>query len=208
MYRQITALNPKIWFLCLMAFVISWSGVSYAFVGSNHMNGSLSSVQNLQNSPQHSQHLPINRGMRPCHDLHPVAQKDLKSDHFTYHDQLKVQQLTVQHSAGHSKTHSFSEHAQDPHTQQQVKATHCQQDQADHPASIYSSDSNPSVHQQHGQCHDCSQLHCQSISSSLDTSAVGIIQALFTSEMHSQNSTYTAQHLSGYWQKILRPPKA
>ena len=62
--------------------------------------------------------------------------------------------------------------------------------------------------QQHFSCNDCLQLHCQSLSLWLDSQAHPLVH-LHTIQEHPQlNFAYFAQHLSGFWQQILRPPKA
>ncbi|GAA5555561.1 hypothetical protein Asch01_00251 [Acinetobacter schindleri] len=66
---------------------------------------------------------------------------------------------------------------------------------------------NPASSQQH-ECLDCSFSACQSMMSWFNTES----QPLTTSQLYEANSKlsfpYTGRHLSGYWQDILRPPKA
>ncbi|WP_406612577.1 hypothetical protein [Acinetobacter schindleri] len=61
--------------------------------------------------------------------------------------------------------------------------------------------------QQH-ECLDCSFSACQSMMSWLNTES----QPLTILHPYEANTAlsfpYTARHLSGYWQDILRPPKA
>lgn len=61
---------------------------------------------------------------------------------------------------------------------------------------------------QHLSCGDCNQLYCQSLSTWLD--AQGVESFDFAELQQSQlfNFDYFAQHLNGFWQQILRPPKA
>ncbi len=55
-------------------------------------------------------------------------------------------------------------------------------------------------------CHDCPPLHCQLMASAvLPTSQLLPEMAIIFYDL-AQNSLYQAQDLSGYWQRILRPP--
>lgn len=58
------------------------------------------------------------------------------------------------------------------------------------------------------QCADCAQLHCQTLSIWLDTAVTDPLQYFHPDTLTNLHSRYTAQHLIGYWQEILRPPKA
>lgn len=58
------------------------------------------------------------------------------------------------------------------------------------------------------QCADCAQLHCQTLSVWLDTAVTDPLQYFHPDTLTNLHSRYTAQHLIGYWQEILRPPKA
>ena len=58
------------------------------------------------------------------------------------------------------------------------------------------------------QCADCAQLHCQTLIVWLDTAVADTLQHLPPEALTNLHSRYTAQHLLGYWQEILRPPKA
>lgn len=62
--------------------------------------------------------------------------------------------------------------------------------------------------QQHFSCNDCLQLHCQSLSLWLDSQSHPLVQVQAIQEHPQLNFAYSAQHLSGFWQQILRPPKA
>lgn len=57
------------------------------------------------------------------------------------------------------------------------------------------------------QCADCAQLHCQTLSVWLDTAVTDPLQYFHAETLTNLHSRYTAQHLIGYWQEILRPPK-
>ena len=58
------------------------------------------------------------------------------------------------------------------------------------------------------QCADCAQLHCQTMTVWLDTAVADALQNPHPDSVSNLHSRYMAQHLIGYWQEILRPPKA
>lgn len=61
---------------------------------------------------------------------------------------------------------------------------------------------------QHGEhCQDCNPVHCQMVNLALQQ-AVPDIETSFIPSTSQFSSIYQAQHLAGYWQEILRPPKA
>ncbi len=65
-----------------------------------------------------------------------------------------------------------------------------------------------SQHQQHLNCPDCQILHCQSINADLPQATVNLT-AQPSAELEVMQ--YGIDHpvdLTGYWQEILRPPKA
>ena len=71
-------------------------------------------------------------------------------------------------------------------------------------------DCHPSIkdQMQHTSCNDCAQLHCQSVSTWLDAQTVKLFSAETSQQLQQLNFEYSAQHLTGFWQQILRPPKA
>jgi len=93
-----------------------------------------------------------------------------------------------QHSAEHDQ-HHFTVHHIEPDSD-------CHQHTSDHD------------HQQHFSCNDCVQLHCQSLTTWLDAQIPSFVHLTSVQEQPQLNADYSAQHLSGFWQKILRPPKA
>lgn len=202
MYRSLTALNHKVWFLWLMIFVIGWSGVSYAFAASQHLSQDSSAVA--------SQHDLI----PACH-MHSKAQVDVGKNHLK--SDLSNAHLAIDQHIEHLK-HSVDhfEQAQVSQYDQSLRLNlYCQHDQA----TAVTHTTNMDVesidhgldhvqHQQHAKCHECSPLHCQSISSSLDTAVIVAFQPLSERQQYLQHSNYLAQHLLGHWQDILRPPKA
>lgn len=58
-------------------------------------------------------------------------------------------------------------------------------------------------------CLDCnSTSHCQSINLGLDQHSPSLTSSPFLELSTRTNTDYQARHLAGYWQEILRPPKA
>lgn len=83
------------------------------------------------------------------------------------------------------------------HSSEHVKAAHdqdCHQTMTDQ--------------QQHFSCNDCVQLHCQSLTTWLDSQTAELLNLDNIQEHPQRNFDYSAQHLTGFWQQILRPPKA
>ncbi|TCB49628.1 hypothetical protein E0H80_11600 [Acinetobacter sp. ANC 4779] len=62
--------------------------------------------------------------------------------------------------------------------------------------------------QQHFSCNDCVQLHCQSLILWLDSETIAFLNLNNIQQHPQHNFNYSAQHLTGFWQQILRPPKA
>lgn len=56
-------------------------------------------------------------------------------------------------------------------------------------------------------CHECSQLLCQNYISWLDETSLNLNEPQNYSSISSPHLAYQAQHLAGFWQEILRPPK-
>ena len=119
------------------------------------------------------------------------------------HQQM-MSELTIQHEDKMPMTTMSGCHdavKTQPHMQQhpveQVDVSHdldCHQGMSDQ--------------QQHFSCNDCLQLHCQSLSLWLDSQAHPLVHVQAIQEHPQLNFAYSAQHLSGFWQQILRPPKA
>ncbi|WP_336941714.1 hypothetical protein [Acinetobacter pittii] len=63
-------------------------------------------------------------------------------------------------------------------------------------------------HHSHGEhCQDCNPVHCQMVNLALQQ-AVPDVESPLIPISYQFSSIYQAQHLAGYWQEILRPPKA
>jgi len=58
------------------------------------------------------------------------------------------------------------------------------------------------------QCQECAQYHCQTTLTLLDVEPLAFVQLEAALVQSSPHFRYQAQHLVGYWQEILRPPKA
>ncbi|EOQ67195.1 hypothetical protein [Acinetobacter pittii] len=64
------------------------------------------------------------------------------------------------------------------------------------------------VSHSHGEhCQDCNPVHCQIVNLALQH-ALPDLESQFIPISSQFSSIYQAQHLAGYWQEILRPPKA
>ncbi|KXZ71030.1 hypothetical protein [Acinetobacter venetianus] len=58
-------------------------------------------------------------------------------------------------------------------------------------------------------CQDCNQpSHCQNVNLALDQQVPTLSLTSIFELNHRTNTDYQARHLAGYWQEILRPPKA
>ncbi|WP_291354290.1 MULTISPECIES: hypothetical protein [unclassified Acinetobacter] len=119
------------------------------------------------------------------------------------HQQM-MSELTVQHedkmpmttmSGCHDSVKTLPD--MQHHPVDQLKVQHdqdCHQDMGDQ--------------QQHFSCNDCVPLHCQSLTVWLDSQISDLVHLEEVQEHPQRNFDYSAQHLSGFWQQILRPPKA
>lgn len=59
-----------------------------------------------------------------------------------------------------------------------------------------------------GDCHECALWHCQNVIPALDGMANIFIKHPLEIDNPALIDRYQAQHLHGFWQEILRPPKA
>ena len=55
-------------------------------------------------------------------------------------------------------------------------------------------------------CHDCPPLHCELMASAVLPTGQLLPEFVSIPNNLTQDSLYQAQDLSGYWQRILRPP--
>ncbi|MDH1068390.1 hypothetical protein N5B96_02605 [Acinetobacter johnsonii] len=58
------------------------------------------------------------------------------------------------------------------------------------------------------QCQECAQYHCQTTLTLLYVEPLAVVQLEAALAQSTPHFRYHAQHLVGYWQEILRPPKA
>jgi len=58
------------------------------------------------------------------------------------------------------------------------------------------------------QCQECAQYHCQTTLTLLEVEQLALVQLEVALAQSTPHFRYQAQHLVGYWQEILRPPKA
>ncbi len=116
-------------------------------------------------------------------------------DDFSYWvDGVSIAQTPMQHDLHTMPCHS-----------EQMKH-HSMHIQADEQATCHQSMSQ--VSHQHGKhCQDCNPVHCQMVNLALQQ-AIPDIESSFIPIPSQFSSIYQAQHLAGYWQEILRPPKA
>ena len=58
------------------------------------------------------------------------------------------------------------------------------------------------------QCQECAQYHCQTTLTLLEAEPLAVVHLEAALVQSSPHFRYQAKHLVGYWQEILRPPKA
>ena len=63
-------------------------------------------------------------------------------------------------------------------------------------------------HAQHSECQDCTLFACQSSIVWFNSDIPKLSLPYEIQHSQALNIAYHAQHLSGHWQEILRPPKA
>lgn len=115
-----------------------------------------------------------------------------------------VQQPSTQNVAEHPQHQTLSQAQPDCHAAAPMQhSQHLAQMDLQKPCDSHSSSSTPVK-----QCADCAQLHCQTLSVWLDTAVADPLLHFSSDPATNLHGRYTAQHLIGYWQEILRPPKA
>lgn len=57
-------------------------------------------------------------------------------------------------------------------------------------------------------CQNCHQFHCQSLSYFIEYAVPHLVERPAVISRTSMDTDHYIQHLTGYWQRILRPPKA
>ncbi|WP_130804574.1 hypothetical protein [Acinetobacter ihumii] len=141
----------RTWFVLLMVFMMSWSGVAVASVKNMHVGMMQSIVQPIQHLSKKS----------PCDDPHIHANK-------------------MQHDLAHTPQDKM----------------HCDQQPQLHSSNISVS------------CQDCHQLHCQNLNNYVEHVIPTLPEHTVFAAMATPPSDYNVQHFTGFWQEILRPPKA
>ncbi|NNG83104.1 MULTISPECIES: hypothetical protein [Acinetobacter Taxon 24D] len=120
----------------------------------------------------------------------PMHQQMMNEANVDYHPNAEITAMS-----GCYDSVSVEPHMQ--HSSEHVKAAHdqdCHQTMTDQ--------------QQHFSCNDCVHLHCQSLTVWLDSQISDLVHLEEAQEHLQRNFDYSAQHLTGFWQQILRPPKA
>lgn len=187
-----------------MAFVMGWSGLVYASVQttaiqhSHHIAHSIhhdtSVGQALSSSQKMAEQSDASRSHRmpDCHQQHQniqqVAQSDQENQRVLHHQDCNHDLTHVQMtSMGQSATHT-----QNAHTSPSTDHGHTKQHLSDH-----------------HHCDDCSPTHCQTVKvNELNPPVLSLKLNIGYRNSEPLNTDVHVQHLVGFWQQILRPPKA
>ena len=138
------------------------------------------------------------------------------------HQQMMIEMTTAQHTSQNSKTDTVSVKQQgdsahilpdchQPLVKQNAKPSHHQTVELKNTTTqaAHCDEMNLQSQANMGQmdCQDCALWHCQFSTSLMDAALVNV-QAVSMTEYHDvPKFIYTAQHLKGHWQEILRPPQ-
>lgn len=144
----VTHFLKQAWFICLMTFVIGWSGMSNALSSTSH-------ITPVSNAAQLEHQAIVNSAAAHCAEM---AQLDAAQD-------LLDRQASSCHLADAA-----------------------------------------SATMKH--CPDCRISFCQSLFVWLSPTSIPLSLLAPSESSHKQLIAYQAQHLAGFWQEILRPPKA
>ncbi|MHA3105360.1 hypothetical protein [Acinetobacter sp. ANC 3791] len=104
-------------------------------------------------------------------------------------------EMLMQSDMSSMPQHTMSEHCHQP--SMPMKMSNDCQDQV-----------SSSQHQQHLNCPDCQIMHCQSVNADLPQATSILTEQSSTDVATTQYWTDHRTNLAGYWQEILRPPKA
>lgn len=151
-----TQLFKQAWLICLMAFVIGWSGMSNALSSTSHIT---------------------------------AIENKMQTDHQAKTSKLELHCMQMDHveaEAAHMSAHSSQSQHLNCHVQEVAVAQ----------ASLT----------QH--CPDCSVSLCQSLTAWHVVEPIELPPAVAVERSNHLAIAYQAQHLAGFWQEILRPPKA
>lgn len=145
----VTQFLKQTWFICLMTFVIGWSGMSNALSSTSHIASVSTAAQ--------------------VHDHQAVAKMS------------------------------------DPHCAEMAQLDAVQDSLDRQASSCHLIDAAPATMQH---CPDCSISFCQSLFVWLSPELIPLSLLRSVETSNNQLIAYQAQHLAGFWQEILRPPRA
>ncbi len=148
------AQRRQTWFVLLMVFIMSWSGVAVASVKNMHASMMQQTAQSMSHVSDQSS----------CHHMGMQATKAAHASHDLKHANTSM--------------------------------LHC-----DQPTSLHASNAAQS-------CQDCHQLHCQNLNTYVEHVIPTLPQQTVFAAISDSHTDYRDQHFSGFWQEILRPPKA
>ena len=119
---------------------------------------------------------------------------------------LDIQQQPINlNTDDHMHKHALS-------TAEFAKSQHCQQMMNQSLSAIQDQEKVlhvPNIEQkQHQHCFDCNLMACQPLSVWLTPNMSELSPFLMSDHQQKFSNAYQAQYFSGYWQRILRPPKA
>ncbi len=174
-------------FVTLMAFVISWSSaVSAMQIPMQYLMSTQSLTVNVYDKAHSdSTHAKLQ------------AQTSPTVDTGTAHEVAQAQQHVPEHVASSmSMSDCHQQPSQSSHSDmaKAMPLTHCDL-------------SNSTLKHKDG-CQVCEQWHCQMMLVAVELTPNEWLKPLATTFKSPLISPYAAQHLQGFWQEILRPPKA
>lgn len=170
-----------------MAFVISWSSaVSAMQIPMQYLMSIDKLALNIHKVDSKTNPINVDAEL-----VQPVA------DHGSVHQISQAQQHLTEHVASSmSMSDCHQQSSQSSHTgaTKAMPLTHCDL-------------SNTTLKHKDG-CQVCEQWHCQMMLVAVELVPNEWLKPLSVTFKSSLISPYAAQHLQGYWQEILRPPKA
>lgn len=198
-------------FACLMALVIGWSSVAFAVQKPIHLL-MMNTAPNAENSVrlQTDQGQPHAAAIKAADAAKAEVQSESNVQASAPHHAMHTadgpgagQPESVNPAASHAaSTQPIPDcHASMPHAQSSSApfaaaqaSMHCQTDMQQMSSKA--------------QCADCALWHCQIASLSLDMHPVQLNAPELYVLADQPNTLLSAEHLPGYWQELLRPPKA
>lgn len=183
--RLLTSLFKRAWFCCLMICVISWSGVSGVM------------AQGMLMMPMPASALGISTHAATAQAQHCVQHAGNLSSEYS----------PVQHNSKDSLQHNSKDqpqHNADRHSH----AWHCDLTDSTERVDTIAVHEHASSHQAMGGCTDCQMSLCQLPLFCLNLNDLALHRAVVVLALDQPQFDYRVQHLNGFWQQILRPPKA